>query len=96
MLREAAEALRGKGELSYEINDVDSCYPSMPKEAMRVAMRDILNDVRNNLPPGAGEDPRIRTEERQEEVLVGTTRGGVGTRIDQLLDDARGDRFRSG
>ena len=33
---------------------------------------------------------------RQEEVLVGTTRGGVGTRIDQLLDDARGDRFRSG
>ena len=44
MLREAAEALRGKGELSYEINDVDSCYPSMPKEAMRVAMRDILGD----------------------------------------------------
>ena len=41
MLSEAAEALRGKGDLSYEINDVDSCYPSMPKEAMRVAMRDI-------------------------------------------------------
>ena len=38
MLKEAAEALRGKGELSYEINDVDSCYPSMPKEAMQVAM----------------------------------------------------------
>ena len=51
-------------ELSYEINDVDSCYPSMPKEAMQVAMRDILRNVRKNLPPGAGEDPKILVPKR--------------------------------
>ena len=31
---------------------------------MRVAMRDSLNDVRNNLPSGAGEDPRILVPKR--------------------------------
>ena len=64
-------------ELSYEINDVDSCYPSMPKEAMRVAMRDILNDVRNNLPSGAGEDPRILVPKRGKKKCSWAQQGEV-------------------
>ena len=53
-----------EGADKQEINDVDSCYPSMPKEAMQVAMRDILRNVRQNLPPGAGEDPKILVPKR--------------------------------
>ena len=37
---------------------------SMPKEAMQVAMRDILRNVRQNLPPGAGDDPKILVPKR--------------------------------
>ena len=77
MLKEAAEALRGKGELSYEINDVDSCYPSMPKEAMQVAMRDILRNVRQNLPPGAGEDPKILVPKRGKKKCSWAQQGEV-------------------
>ena len=31
---------------------------------MQVAMRDILRNVRQNLPPGAGEDPKILVPKR--------------------------------
>ena len=44
---------------------------------MRIAMRDILGDVRKNLPPGAGEDPKILVPKRGKKKCSWAQQGEV-------------------
>ena len=44
-LREA-EALASKGDLGVEVLDIEGCFPNMPKETIRFAMRKVLADLR--------------------------------------------------
>ena len=46
MLRDAIEKI-GTNKLQHAIWDIDSCYPSMPKENIVKAMQHILDSVRN-------------------------------------------------
>ena len=85
MLKEAAEALRGKGELSYEINDVDSSQllPEHAKGSDAGGDEGYSTQCTPEPATGRGRGPENTcTEKRQEEVLVGTRRGSVGTRVD--------------
>ena len=66
LLKSMSEQLRQKGTLSYRVNDIESCYTMMPKTAMRLAMRDILAQVKASLPPGAGTDPAILVPTRSK------------------------------
>ena len=47
-LREA-EAMSAKGDLGYMIQDIESCYPAMPKEAIRFGMRKVAADIKRAL-----------------------------------------------
>ena len=64
LLHEISEQLRPKGRLTYSVSDLEGCYTSMPKAAMNVALRDVLNQVKAALPPGAGADPAIFVPKR--------------------------------
>ena len=45
-LQKISMELQGKGELDYFITDIEGMYPAMPKEIIRIAIRDTLNKVR--------------------------------------------------
>jgi hypothetical protein len=38
--------LQTKGELTYVIKDIEGCYPHMPKEIIRFAMRDMVEELK--------------------------------------------------
>ena len=44
-LRKTGE-LRDLGEVRYKLYDIEGCYPNMPKETIRFAMRAILNEIK--------------------------------------------------
>ena len=44
-LQETMAAFGQGAQIEHKIVDIEGCYPSMPKDAMKVAMRDILNEV---------------------------------------------------
>ena len=39
-LREVEAEFRGKGELKHVIRDIEGCFPNMPKDAIRLGLRD--------------------------------------------------------
>ena len=41
-LKDAEKKLSALGELDFMIHDIESCYPSMPREAIRFGLRDTL------------------------------------------------------
>ena len=45
-LEEAARALAPHGAIKAEIWDIEGCYPNMPKETIRFALRRVLQDMR--------------------------------------------------
>ena len=41
----AQHQLQGKGQLGYEITDIEGCFPNMPKEVIKHALRDTLQKI---------------------------------------------------
>ena len=44
-LREAQKQVAEHGQLRMDIYDIESCYPNMPRETIRFALRDILKQM---------------------------------------------------
>ena len=44
-LEETQEALKGKGKLKCDIADIEGCFPNMPKDAIRIGMREQLQMI---------------------------------------------------
>ena len=44
-LQEAERCLAPHGELAFMVHDIESCYPNMPREAIRFGLRDTLARV---------------------------------------------------
>ena len=45
-LEECKQDLAPYGSLACEILDIEGCYPNMPKDAIRVGLRDAANEMR--------------------------------------------------
>ena len=41
-LKQAQQKVGQQGALQIEVHDIEGCYPNMPKEAIRFALRSIL------------------------------------------------------
>ena len=48
MVTELAEG-KSEVDLAHLVMDIEGCYPSMPKAVIRVAMRDVLNQIKSEL-----------------------------------------------
>ena len=48
MVTELAEG-KSEVDLAHLVMDIEGCYPSMPKAVIRVAMRDVLNQIKSGL-----------------------------------------------
>ena len=44
-LREAQKQVAEHGQLRMDIYDIESCYPNMPRETIRFALRDIFKQM---------------------------------------------------
>ena len=44
-IENAQHQLQGKGQLGYEIADIEGCFPNMPKEVIKHALRDTLQKI---------------------------------------------------
>ena len=45
-LKESSIELAPRGKIDCEILDIEGCYPNMPKDAIRLGLKDAANEMR--------------------------------------------------
>ena len=78
--------LQTKGELTYVIKDIEGCYPHMPKEIIRFAMRDMVEELKRVKQYEAVEVPGKKTEKCRWKCRRKTARGRTVLPLQVLLD----------
>jgi hypothetical protein len=81
-----AQSLAKEGQIKYVIKDIEGCYPHMPKEVIRFAMRDIVQELQNGKQYEAVEIPSKQTEKCKWKTKRKTARGRTVIPMQTLLD----------
>ena len=84
-LKEVTE-LGKEGELAYVIKDIEGCYPHMPKEIIRFAMRDMVEELKRVKQYEAIEVPSKKTDKCQWKCRKKTAKGRTVIPVQVLLD----------
>ena len=81
-----AQELKKEGRINYVIKDIEGCYPHMPKEIIRFAMRDMVTELQRTKQYDAVEVPSKQSEKCRWKSRRKTAKGRVVLPLQTLLD----------